>query len=713
MQKSTEVRSDLIGQRDIRIEKIKKLREMGIDPYPSNSYRSVSNEQILKDFKKYEGKEVTVAGRLMSFRNHGNIAFGHIQDPTARLQLYIRTDTLEPTSKKEQTIGFENLDMFDVGDIVEAIGTVTKTERGEVSVSPRKLRMLTKSLRPLPDKWAGLQDKELKFRQRYLDLIMDPTKKWRFEKRSEIVFAIREYLFSKGFHEIKTPIIQSVYGGTNAKPFKTHVNALGVDMYLAIAHELYLKRLIVAGFENVFNIVGYFRNEGIDRSHNPEFELLETMTAYKNYEYNMELTEQMYKYIADKVFGKTTFMVRGKEIDFGKKWDRLMMIDAVKKYAKVDFDKVKTLKEAHTILDGIEFKGDKPNSIGECMVKVFEEVVEDQLNDPVFITGHPVEISPLAKAMPEDPRFVERFEVFIGGIEQGDNWTELNDPIELYERLKAQVDRGRGGDEEAHPMDVEFIEAMEYGMPPTTGLGPGIDRLVMLFTETEYIDDVIFFPLMRPAPITDTQKEIYGEEYLTSKKKRKGVENPVGKKIAGLPTREEALKKLEEYVGDEYQRLHAKMVANAMEEYATEYKENPDLWYITGLLHDLDYDKYPQEHPMKSVELFKQWGYPDQLIHSVLAHDHLNTKVEPESRLAEALLAVDEMCGLLYAYSKMRPERFKGMKVKSALQKFEAKSFAPGISREEILAGVNLFGVTIESHIEMLIKSFEKMEEFK
>ena len=503
---------DLIGQREIRISKAEEIRKKGIDPYPSKSLKNTSNQLIKDDYENFNDKEVIVAGRVMSWREHGGLVFSTIQDQSGTIQLYIKKEAIKDTNPKLGILGYEDLHLFDVGDIVEAKGVVTKTLKGEISVLVNEFKILTKSIRPLPDKWKGLQDKEKVFRQRYLDMIMNPDKRWRFVKTAEIIFAIREFLNNKGFLEIKTPIIQPLYGGGLAKPFKTHVNALNSDYYLAISHELYLKRLITAGFENVYNIVGYFRNEGIDRTHNPEFQMLETMTAFKNYEYNMDLIEDLYKYVALKVFNKTEFNIGGNTIDFGKDWPRIKMIDAVKTYAGHDFDKVSKLEDAHKILkqEGINTKFE---TVAECMVEVFKEKVESQLIEPTFIYGHPVEISPLAKRMPEDSRFVERFEIFIGGIEGGDNWTELNDPVELLERFKDQYARRADGEDETHPMDIDFLETMEYGMPPTTGLGPGIERLAMMFTDTEYIDDVIFFPMMRPANITSTQREIYGDDY--------------------------------------------------------------------------------------------------------------------------------------------------------------------------------------------------------
>lgn len=692
--------SGLIGQRRERIAKANRLRELGIDPYPSRSNRTHLTKEIITRFDELNGSVTVVAGRLISWREHGKLAFGHLQDQSGKIQLFIREPDLEATDTEKQTLGFSELNLIDIGDLVEATGEVVKTQRGEISVLVKSLRIIAKAIRPLPDKWSGLKDKEALFRQRYLDMIINPENRWRFEKTAQITFAIREYLNQRGFLEIKTPILQPLYGGGMAKPFISRVNALDVNYYMAISHELYLKRLIVAGFENVYNMVGYFRNEGIDRTHNPEFSMLETMTAYKNYEYNMDLIEGMYKYIGEKVFAKTTFNIQGQAVDFSKPWERIMMKDAVNKYAGYDFDKVDTIDEAHTILKEVGVD-ELPKSIGESMVKVFEAKVEEKLVQPTFVYGHPVEISPLAKTMAKDKRFVERFEIFIGGIEGGDNWTELNDPLELYERFKEQFVRGRGGDAEAHPMDIDFLEAIEYGMPPTTGLGPGIERLAMMYTETEYIDDVIFFPMMRPAPPSNLQKKIYGEDYV----------NPV--KTEQLPTREKALQLLEEHVQDNYQRLHAKMVAAALEGYAEKLGEDKDLWYITGLLHDLDYYQHPDEHPQKSLQWFSEWGYPSELIHAVAAHAHDRTGVEPSSQLAKALLACDEMPGLLYAYSLMRPTGFEGMEVNSVKKKFKDKRFAPNINREELSNSMEAFAVEFGDHVGLLISIFQNMPELK
>jgi lysyl-tRNA synthetase class 2 len=483
------------------------LRNQGLNPYPSRSRRTHYAKAILDDFPGHDGKLVTVAGRLMSWRKQGALAFGHVQDQSGRIQLFLRRQLVQPTAAAEGILGYTDLNLLDLGDVVEATGKVVRTERGEISVLVEKLRLLTKSIRPLPDQWSGLKDRELVLRKRYLDLILDRQPLERFAAISRMVTAIRSFLNGRGFLEFNTPVIQPQYGGGTAKPFKTHVNALGCDMYLAISHELYLKRLIVAGFDKVYTIGRYFRNEGIDRSHHPEFSMVETMTAYENYEYNMNLIEDMFRHVATTAFGRTEFKVRGHVIDFSKPWRRVSMADAVKEKTGVDFREIKTLDEANARLAALGIN-EPQSSVGEALVKAFEGV-EPDLIQPTLVYGHPVEISPLAKPMAEDPRFVERFEIFIAGMECGDNWSEQNDPAHLLDTWKRAYRADERDSGKFHALDFDFIEALEYGMPPTTGIGPGIERMAMIFTEQEIIDDVIFFPMMRPS-VSPVNASIYG-----------------------------------------------------------------------------------------------------------------------------------------------------------------------------------------------------------
>ena len=481
---------------------------MGLNPYPSRSKRTHFTKTILDDFSQLEGQTATVAGRLMSWRKQGALAFAHVQDQTGKLQLFLRRNLVQPTDVADGRLGYAETNLIDLGDIIEATGKIVRTERGEISILVESLRLLTKAVRPLPDQWSGLKDREQVLRKRYLDTTLELESFKRFGAIAGIVAAIRGFLKERGFIEFTTPILQPQYGGGTAKPFKTHVNALGSEMYLAISHELYLKRLIVAGFDKVFTIGRYFRNEGIDRSHHPEFSMVETMAAYENYEYNMNLVEEMFRHIAMTVFGKTEFTVQGHIVDFGKPWRRISMCDIVKEKTGVDFRLIKSVEEANEKLAGLKIDEPQP-SIGEALVKAFEVTVEKDLVQPTLVYGHPIEISPLAKPMAEDPRYVERFEIFIAGMECGDNWSEQNDPVHLLETWRKAY---RAEDRDAgkfHTLDFDFIEALEYGMPPTTGIGPGIERMAMIFTGQENIDDVIFFPMMRPT-VSPLNASIYG-----------------------------------------------------------------------------------------------------------------------------------------------------------------------------------------------------------
>ena len=498
--------------RNIRIGKADAMRHLGLSPYPAKSGRTHYSKAVVDQFAELEGLEVTVAGRLMSFRKQGALAFAHVQDQTGRLQFFFRKQRVKPTDATAGWLGFADIGNVDLGDIVEATGTVMRTERGEISLMVEGFRLLTKALRPLPDQWAGLKDRETILRKRYLDVILTPESQERFASITRMIAAIRTFLNGRGFMEFTTPAIQPQYGGGTAKPFKTHVNALGCDMYLAISHELYLKRLVTAGYDKVYTIGRYFRNEGIDRSHHPEFSMVETMTAYENYEYNMDLIEDMFRFIAQTAFGKTQFNVRGHMIDFANPWKRLAMADAVLDKTGVDFRTLATVGDAHEVLRRLNVaEAEFPATIGESMVRAFEVAVEPSLIEPTLVHGHPIEISPLAKPMASDPRFVERFEIFIAGMECGDNWSEQNDPVSLFATWKKRYRPEERDSGEFHALDLDFIEALEYGLPPTTGIGPGLERMAMIFTEQENIDDVIFFPLMKPS-ISSFNAATYGVE---------------------------------------------------------------------------------------------------------------------------------------------------------------------------------------------------------
>ncbi len=475
----------------VRLDKLKELREMGVDPFGSKYERNARAQEIIDNFTIMEGKTVRIAGRMMSKRRHGKAGFGNLQDLSGQVQLYFRKDDLG----EERYELFKKLDM---GDILGIEGEVFRTQKGEISVHVRDLTYLAKALNPLPEKWHGLKDVELRYRQRYVDLIVNPQVKEVFVKRSRIIKEIRNYLDNREFLEVETPMMQPIAGGAAARPFITHHNALDMDLYLRIAPELYLKRLIVGGLEKVYEINRNFRNEGISTKHNPEFTMLEIYQAYADYNVMMQLTEDLISSVMLKVNSSMVVDYEGHAINFMPPWKRLTMLEAIKEYTGLDFNEIKTDQAAVAAARQLGLEMDDTSSRGEIINEIFEELVEDKLIQPTFIYGHPVEISPLAKRNIEHPELTDRFEVFIMQREIANAFSELNDPIDQKDRFLKQVEKRAGGDAEAHMMDEDYINALEYGMPPAGGLGIGIDRLVMIMTGTPSIRDVIMFPTLRP-----------------------------------------------------------------------------------------------------------------------------------------------------------------------------------------------------------------------
>ncbi len=476
----------------IRRDKLTELCDMGKNPFEITKFDATHKAQEIKDnYTELEGKKVSVAGRLMSKRGMGKVGFCHMKDLSGQIQLFVKKDVL---GDDEYAI----FRKYDIGDIVGAEGEVFTTQTGEISVRVEKITLLSKSLLPLPEKFHGMTNTDLRYRQRYVDLIMNDDVMNTFVVRSKIIRAIREYLDGRGFLEVETPMLNTIPGGAAARPFITHHNALDMDMYMRIATELHLKRLIVGGMERVYEIGRCFRNEGMDIKHNPEYTSIEIYEAFTDYEGMMDLTENIIRYAAEQACGTTKVTYQGVEIDLSH-FDRITMIDAVKKYSGVDFNEIKTDEEAQAAAKakGLEVDPVK-NTRGDIIALFFDEYVEDNLVQPTFITEYPVEISPLAKRKPTQPELTERFEVFITGREFGNAFSELNDPIDQRERFKAQVALREAGDDEASMMDEDFLTALEYGMPPTGGVGIGIDRLVMLLTDSYSIRDVLLFPTMKP-----------------------------------------------------------------------------------------------------------------------------------------------------------------------------------------------------------------------
>ncbi len=485
----------------IRREKLANLQEMGMDPFKIVK-ADVHNHsvEIKENFDAMEGKEVSVAGRMMSKRVMGKASFCDIQDRDGRIQSYVTRDDL----------GEDNYKLFkkmDIGDIVFIRGTVFKTKMQEISIHATEVTLLSKSLQVLPEKFHGLRDQDLRYRQRYVDLIVNPEVKRNFFIRSAVIRTVREYLDNQDFLEVETPILQTIPGGASARPFITHHNTLDIDMYMRIALELPLKRLIVGGMERVYEIGRVFRNEGMDIKHNPEFTLLELYQAYTDYYGMMDITEGIIKEVCKKVAGTDKITYQGVELDFSKPFERITMVDAVKKYAGVDFDKVESLEDARALAKEHNIEFEQRHEKGDILNLFFEEYVEDKLVQPTFLMDHPVEISPLTKRKPDKPEYTERFELFIVGREFANAYSELNDPIDQRERFERQEKLRAQGDEEANMIDEDFMLALEYGMPPTGGMGMGIDRLVMLFTDAASIRDILLFPTMKPIGTNAEEKE--------------------------------------------------------------------------------------------------------------------------------------------------------------------------------------------------------------
>lgn len=476
-----------------RLKKLRNIEKLEVNPYPASVKTSAgkpANRILTQDAKKLIGKNVFVAGRLRSFRPHGKITFADLEDVSGKIQLFFSQGDLPEK--------YDFLNNLDLGDFIQVEGEVFKTQAGEITVKVSSYQLLTKSLLPLPSSWYGLKNVEERYRKRYLDLLMNSETKDVFKKRSEIVYFLRKFLIEeKGYLEVENPVLQSLYGGTRARPFKTHHNTLDMNLYLRISNELYLKRLIVGGFEKVFEIGHTFRNEGMDKNHNPEFTMLETMEAYADYMDNMNLIEEMFEYVALKVFSKTKLTFQKKLIDYKRPWKRIKLAELFKKYTGVDIHEIDTLKKV-TILAkklGVEIKDYMTD--GEILLEIFEKKCTTELIQPTFVYDYPADFYPLAKRCAENPKFVESFDIYVAGMEMGTNYSEQNDPRALRVAWEKEKKKAKEGNKEAQKIDEDFLKALEYGMPPTSGIGPGIDRWIMVMTDSPAIADVILFPILK------------------------------------------------------------------------------------------------------------------------------------------------------------------------------------------------------------------------
>ena len=680
----------------VRRQKLSDLQEAGKDPFQITKYDVTHHSLEIKDhFDTLEGKTVSIAGRVMSKRVMGKASFCNVQDLQGDIQVYVARDNVGEDS-------YTDFKKYDVGDIVGVEGEVFKTKTGETSVHATKVTLLSKSLQILPEKYHGLVNTDIRYRQRYTDLIMNEDVRKTFVMRSKIISSIRRYLDAQGFLEVETPMLVSNAGGAAARPFETHYNALDEDVKLRISLELYLKRLIVGGMERVYEIGRVFRNEGLDARHNPEFTLMELYQAYTDYNGMMDLTENMFRHVAKEVCGTTTVPYGDVEIDLGKPFERITMVEAVKKYTGVDFDQVPDTESAKKLADEKNVHYEERHTKGDIINLFFEEFVEEHLVQPTFVMDHPVEISPLTKRKPDKPEYVERFELFITAREMCNAYSELNDPIDQRERFKAQEAALAAGDEEANTTDEDFMNALEIGMPPTGGIGYGIDRLVMLLTNSPAIRDVLLFPTMKSLDkkASDTAK---------SAKKQTG-----GAAKKSSVTREQALTLLKKYNKEPFHIQHALTVEGVMRWYAKElgYAEEEEFWGITGLLHDIDFELYPEEHCRKAPELLREGGVGEDMIYAVCSHGYgICSEEEPRLEMEKVLFAADELTGLIWSCALMRPSKSTmDMEVKSLKKKFKDKKFAAGCSREVITQGAEMLGWELDELFDRTIQAMRSCE---
>lgn len=680
----------------VRREKLSALQEAGRDPFQITKYDVTHHSQEIRDsFDALEGKTVSVAGRVMSKRVMGKASFCNVQDLQGDIQCYVARDSVGEES-------YADFKKYDVGDIIGVEGEVFKTKTGEISVHAAKVTLMSKSLQILPEKYHGLVNTDIRYRQRYTDLIMNADVKKTFVMRSKIISSIRRYLDGQGFLEVETPMLVSNAGGAAARPFETHYNALDEDVKLRISLELYLKRLIVGGMERVYEIGRVFRNEGLDARHNPEFTLMELYQAYTDYNGMMDLTENMFRHVAQEVCGTTTIPYGDVEIDLGRPFERITMVEAVKKYTGVDFDEVVDTAAAKKLADERGLHYEERHTKGDIINLFFEEFVEEHLVQPTFVMDHPVEISPLTKRKPDKPDYVERFELFITAREMCNAYSELNDPIDQRERFRAQEAALAAGDEEANTTDEDFMNALEIGMPPTGGIGYGIDRLVMLLTNSPAIRDVLLFP---------TMKSLDKKPSDTAKPAKKPAGGETRKSSV---TREQALELLKKYNKEPFHIQHALTVEGVMRWYAKElgYEAEEEFWGITGLLHDIDFELYPEEHCKKAPELLREGGVSEDMIYAVCSHGFgLCSEEEPKHEMEKVLFAADELTGLIWSCALMRPSKSTmDMEVKSLKKKFKDKKFAAGCSREVIAQGAEMLGWELDDLFDKTIQAMRSCE---
>lgn len=721
---------DINDERAVRRARRQALIDAGVNPYPATSTVTVHAAELEERYASLEDGASTkdaysVAGRVRALRKQGKARFIVLEDATGQIQLFCRVNDMAE-------VDWGLLGQLDLGDIIEATGVVLRTRRGQLSIAPSSVKLLSKSLRPLPEKFHGLTDREVRYRQRYVDLIMNPEVREVFRKRSAIISLIRRYMESVGYLEVETPMMHAILGGANAKPFATHFNALDRDFYLRIATELPLKRLIVGGMERVFELGRQFRNEGMDLTHNPEFTSMEAYCAYSDLEGMKRLSEGLFKAIARGICGceegRELISYQGQTIDMSGSWASRSLIEIVSERVGecVNMDtpigRLRELCEAHDI------EWQEGWGAGKLLFSLYDELGESTLVNPTFVCDYPEEVSPLAKRKDEDTRLTDRFELVIGGHEYANAFSELNDPIDQAGRFAEQVAAKGLGDDEAMGYDYDYVRALEYGMPPTGGIGYGIDRMVMLFCDQPSIRDVLLFPQMKPETITRAQiaeqvagtcglgmtdvDTIAADSAAGASAERDG-ESDMAKKLESGLTREQAFELLKKYNEDEFHIQHGETLEGLMRYYAATYDpENVDFWGQVGLLHDLDWEKWQDEktHTVKAAELLAEAGANPELAHAIQTHtsDRNPDLPKPEKKMERVLFAADELSGLIQAAARMRPSgSVTDMPLKSLKKKFKDKRFAAGCDRDVIRMGAELNDMELDDLLASVLEAMK------
>ena len=683
-------------ERAVRRAKRQALIDAGINPYPLRSTITAHAAELAEKYADIEagactGEVVSMGGRIRALRRQGKMIFAVLEDCTGSIQLFCRKDELGQQA-------WDLLRQVDVGDILGATGEVVRTKRGELSVAPTKVEMLAKSCRPLPNKWTGFTDKEARYRQRYADMIMNHDVLETFRTRSKIVSAIRRFMEDDcGYIEVETPILQETLGGANAKPFTTYFNALDQECYLRIATELHLKRCIVGGMERVYEIGRQFRNEGMDQTHNPEFTSMEAYCAYSDLEGMKQLTEGLFHAVAKAVGKGDQFDYQGTTIDISSPWRSAPMSELVSEVIGEHVDMDTPVERLRELLEANKLDFEPDWGPGKLIFTLYDELVEQTLVNPTFVCDYPVEVSPLAKRIPSDPRLTERFELVVAGHEYANSFTELNDPVDQEGRFQAQVEAKQHGDDEAMEYDYDYVRALEYGLPPTGGIGYGIDRMVMLFTNQPSIRDVLLFPHMRPE-VFDKPKAAAADE---------------GKRLDSGLTREQAFELLKKYNEDPFHIKHGETLEALMRYYARKYDPaNVEFWGQVGLLHDLDWEKWSvdREHTVHAAEILADAGADPYLAHAIQTH---NSDVDeelpkPELKMEKVLFACDELSGLIQAAVLMRPSKsVMDFELKSLKKKFKDKRFAAGCDRDVIRYGAELNDMELDDLFASVIEAMK------